>query len=596
VTGAWNGERIIGEKLEYRDPEKDINRGQVSGRIDEINLDKQWLQVGPVRVVWNKGTRFKQLSLASLKPGDNVKASGRILSPGVMGAERISLGSSSVKANQVQLIGATEDGALTEDKKALLLKVMGVLVEIPRDLDVKVSRLTTRPDDHRPDEQFTAPLFGRPLTIGGEYEISPIYRKDFALDDAEDDDLFRLDQEIQLEMFYSLHPRVFMFVEAKLFWEKELFKEGGGAESEAGLDRGETWLYLDRMWGSPFALQVGRQNFNDDREWWWDEDLDAVRLHYDSFRFHGEVAVAQELGNDSTRFHKPDDEFDIFDPEKKDVFRLISHAIWQYQPRQIAEGFLLGQFDHSSTESPGQLVETLREDSVDGDLWWAGARLRGKLKDLPGGRVDYWGDLALVWGEEDLIDFNELGGGVSQAVDRQRNDVFGWGLDIGASWTLPARFSPTVTFGYAFGSGDSDLGDGDDGNFRQTGLNDNNDRFRGVDRFRYYGELLRPELSNLHIFTLSLGVPFMTNSSVELVFHDYRQVTATDFLRDSRLDADPLGEDTHIGNELDLVIGLEEWEHWELEWVGAVFRSGDAFGPLSGEYAFNTFFKVNYNF
>lgn len=57
---------------------------------------------------------------------------------------------------------------------------------------------------------------------------------------------------------------------------------------------------------------------------------------------------------------------------------------------------------------------------------------------------------------------------------------------------------------------------------RQTGLQDNNGEFFGVDCFRYYGELLRPELSKLQITTLALGFRMLTNSSIEFVYHTDR--------------------------------------------------------------------------
>jgi hypothetical protein len=53
---------------------------------------------------------------------------------------------------------------------------------------------------------------------------------------------------------------------------------------------------------------------------------------------------------------------------------------------------------------------------------------------------------------------------------------------------------------------------------------------------------------------------------------------------------------TDFGQEWDVVIGIEEWEHLELELVGAVFRAGNAYGSRSGEQASALIFKLNYNF
>ncbi len=137
---------------------------------------------------------------------------------------------------------------------------------------------------------------------------------------------------------------------------------------------------------------------------------------------------------------------------------------------------------------------------------------------------------------------------------------------------------------------------GADTAFRQTGLEDNNSRFSGVDRFRYYGELLRPELTNLHILTAAVGVPVWESSSVEVLYHYYHQDEPAPVLRNANLDADPLGRHRGIGHEADLVIGIEEWEHWEIELIGGVFLAGDAFGRRANETALLTLLKVNFNF
>ena len=174
--------------------------------------------------------------------------------------------------------------------------------------------------------------------------------------------------------------------------------------------------------------------------------------------------------------------------------------------------------------------------------------------------------------------------------------VNGWGFDSSLSWAMPWWIKPTFTLGYAVGSGDRNPESGGDHSFRQTGLHANKGRFRGVNRFRYYGELLRPELSNLHIWTSALGFRFWRSSSVEFVYHYYRQVRAADFLRDAAIKADPLGRRLSIGHEWDLIIGMREWKHVDLELIGAMFRAGSAFGPLAGRNAFTTILQFTYNF
>ena len=58
-----------------------------------------------------------------------------------------------------------------------------------------------------------------------------------------------------------------------------------------------------------------------------------------------------------------------------------------------------------------------------------------------------------------------------------------------------AGWRPSLTMGFALGSGDSNGADSELRTYRQTGLEDNNDVFSGVTSFRYYGEVLAPETS-----------------------------------------------------------------------------------------------------
>jgi hypothetical protein len=39
---------------------------------------------------------------------------------------------------------------------------------------------------------------------------------------------------------------------------------------------------FDNLFGRDLRLKVGRQNFEEPRRWYWDDDLDAVGMHYRS--------------------------------------------------------------------------------------------------------------------------------------------------------------------------------------------------------------------------------------------------------------------------------------------------------------------------
>jgi hypothetical protein len=452
----------------------------------------------------------------------------------------------------------------------------------------RAGRLSRRDDERRPDDQWTVNLFGRPLTIGGEYETRWVYESDTSLG-RKDDDGARLGQKFELELLYRIQEEVSIFLEGRTFHRSELYDEAGHTESNGEFVRGETWVLIDHVRGSNFGLQLGRQNFRDKREWWWDADLDALRLHYDRAPFRFQFGLAEELARTST-------DQDRIDPEQEDVLRLIGQARWQWAEKHRVEAFWLTQIDHSDAPRMGEVLAEDREDETDADLTWLGLRAMGRWKPRSAHRVYYWLDAAVVAGQETVFDFDGVGKGRSALDDRSRRDVQGWALDVGATWAPRWAGRPRFTLGYAIGSGDRHPDGGTDRAFRQTGLQDNNGRYRGVDRFRYYGELLRPELSNLHIGTFSLGFPLLRNSSIELVYHLYRQVHPAPFLRDSDIDARPLGSSRDIGQEIDLVLGIEEWKHVEFELVGSLFRAGSAYGARAGRLASGVTLKIDYSF
>jgi hypothetical protein len=167
-----------------------------------------------------------------------------------------------------------------------------------------------------------------------------------------------------------------------------------------------------------------------------------------------------------------------------------------------------------------------------------------------------------------------------------RRDVGGWAIDTGLSWILPLRFEPRLYAGYAHGSGDSNPDASTDRSFRQTGIQANEAGYGGVERFSHYGFLLDPELSNLGITTLGAGLSLFDSSSLDLVYHRYRLVERADSLLDSRLEATLTGENHAVGQEIDLVLAVEEWERLELFFVASGFRADRAFGEDDGKWSY----------
>lgn len=450
--------------------------------------------------------------------------------------------------------------------------------------------LSRQQDENRPEGQFETEVLGRPLTIGGEYEFNPERRQNLILsDDADDEDkLIRLEHKFELEAFYDAGNNTYLFAETKLKLRTDSRNDAPN-DSATTIERGEMWTYFHApKYG--FGIQVGRQNFKDKREWWWDADLDAIRFRFERNAWSGDFAAAKEIAGVSS--------VDPIHPEEDGIGRLIGNVQWRWADRQSLDLFWLRQRDRSSTPEESDLVPSHREDEFDADLDWLGLRARGTFKLDLIGRIYYWADFGMVSGTSSVIDHDDDPSGLRIVDDIDEFAVDGSAFDIGATWRWETdRLGETnITLGFAKGSGDSDLSDDLDTSFHQSGLQDNNGKFRGASRFRYYGELFRPELSNMIVTTFSVGKEFQTASSVEIAYHNYRQVNASDNLRDSRLRISPLGFDSKLGHEIDVVLSVEEWIHWEVELVGAVFQAGEAFGDAANSRSFLAIAKINYNF
>lgn len=443
-------------------------------------------------------------------------------------------------------------------------------------------------DDARPDQQLETTLFGKRLIIGGEAGLGTRFRKNYELVRGSDDDDLTFDPEVKLEAIYQPSDRTVIFASTKAFAETTPYKQGGRAEAAGGIELDEAWLLRTGLFNTDLAVQAGRQQIQERREWWWDEDLDAARLHYFGKKVTASAAIAREFGGKST--------LGRLDPEERRILRFLGNLRWDWADRQQVELFALHQDDRSARYRTGDIVRESRVDESDARLTWAGVRVRGRVKAKFPGKFYYWGDFARVSGTDRMFDLDDLDATRQIVTGVSRRKVRGTAIDAGISIELPFAINPYLTLGYARGTGDKSRGQGRDGAFRQTGLHNNNGKFRGLSRFRYYGEVLRPDLSNLSIATVALGIPIGESRWIETVWHRYRQSVASDEISGSRLDSDPNGISRKLGDEVDVIFSYRSASPWEFELTAGAFRAGSAFGSEQGRVAGLIEIKLDYNF
>jgi alginate production protein len=429
-----------------------------------------------------------------------------------------------------------------------------------------------RPDERRAEKPFTFDVFGAPVEFGLSWEVTQERRLNFDLDRTQQRGRDVLDHEVKLDARGRAGSTLSWFVQGVALADRRKDLLDGATQNRHSIERGQTWLLATRPGELPLSVQAGRIALIERRSWWWDDDLDAVRLSYTPveptpWRF--ETGVAREVlkvGSGDRGIA----------PGSKGLTRWFGHTGWRWAPEHRLEGFWLLAQDRSAQTAAGTLVDAGTEDPSDARLAWLGLRASGEARFESGHRLIYRVDAAGLRGRETFTPFDETSTGQLAAGDTSTRRVRGHAWDLGAQWRLPGEARPTFSVALAQGSGGVASAT-QDRNFRQTGLQENKGRVAGVKRIHYYGELLDPELSNLRVLTIGFGVRALNNSSAELMLHQYRQVLASTRLAGSRLSQDPAGTNRDIGRELDLLFALREWKHVEFTLRLARFLPGEAF-------------------
>jgi alginate production protein len=292
---------------------------------------------------------------------------------------------------------------------------------------------------------------------------------------------------------------------------------------------GETYLYFNDIFDAEFDAYVGRMDFDDRREWLYDQNLDGIRFFWRVGDMIAEASATTTLSDGN-----------LWDENTENLTFYLTDAERRYAAYVI----------HRDTSQPYEQI-----------ISHFGLRAFGEWPK----NHENWLEIAGIHGERE----NQHG----------RANLEGWAIDVGSTWYIGDLWY--LTGAWAYGSGDDDTRDGSDKNFRQTGLQDNNAKFGGVTSFRYYGELVDPELANLHIGTLGIGYRFNQTSSLDILGHYYRQDEAARKLIGSDLDQKANGVDRELGWEVDAILGWRPSPSWDLELVYGWFKPGKAFEDAS---------------
>ena len=376
-------------------------------------------------------------------------------------------------------------------------------------------------------------------SYGSESDIT--YRRDRDLHNRLKDNALILAPQINGYFIYRPNDRVEMMLE--MFLEREIaaseerivtLPDGEKVASE----RRRSSLAIDQAWIKfkslgPFELTLGRRNFEDDRHWLYDTSLDVIVVKFKRASFNAEFSYGRK-------------ELVKLDLLKPVTETRIDNYMAYLEYRGI-EDIKLAGYSIKRDDRAGQ----------EGKPLLLGLRAYG----MPTDRFNFWSELAFLRGK-----------------DEAKRDFRGHAIDAGATYRFPdLPLHPSVTLGYATGSGDANPKDNKNTEFRQTGLQSNEFKMAGVSKFKYYGEALDPELSNLQILTVGVGFRPATSIHVDLVYHKYRANEFTEEIRNwaltNKMNQDP-GQppSKDVGSAFDVVLGFRNV--FGLRRLGVDMRAG----------------------
>jgi len=380
---------------------------------------------------------------------------------------------------------------------------------------------------------------------GSKINLDFRLRNNRDLDSQDGDRDTTTNASLTLAGLYLSRPRVFLpsfefFGEVRLKRGVVRKEDRGKTQDETDIDFRKGFLIWRRFYSPSFRLQVGRQRFKDFREWVYDDNLDAIRLFYEEDRLELQLSY-------STNVFDPEDEND-------EIKNIILYGIYDVWKKDKAAAYIVDRRGRFEEGEPGFHLRSL-------GISWKGKSIK---------KQRYWLEAAVVTGNEN------------------KKDVFGYGFDFGWTSRFKLPYKPALSIGYAYGSGDSNLDDNNDKNFRQTGLHDNSAKLRGLTRVEQYGELFEPELSNLMVSTLGIGIRPIKRASLDLVYHHFQQVWAfqarENELRDVGIKEDPNGESRNLGDEIDLIFGWKMTKDLRLQAISAYFMPGAAFSDADNAF------------
>lgn len=290
-------------------------------------------------------------------------------------------------------------------------------------------------------------------------------------------------------------------------------------------------------------LRAGRQAIDDPLQALVDEDLDGLRISYEAGIAEFEISLTREDWFEASTFAREDN---ITNTMGLIEFSPNKDTLWMpYVLHRSAEP-LRG-------EDAGNTNWLNNDQPV--DATWAG--LQG-IVEPESSAFRYWIHGSVLNGEAN--------------TDSETTELGGYSVNLGLNWKTNLPMQPTITVAAAHATG---------GNrserFRQSRLHSNDFALNGKNTFRYLGEVVDPELTNIRVLTFGIGANLTKDWRYDVALHSYQQVELEDNLRGSDLEYSPLGIDDDLGQAADFILAYRPNRQLQVQGTLGSFMPGKAF-------------------
>lgn len=313
----------------------------------------------------------------------------------------------------------------------------------------------------------------------------------------------------------------------------------------AGWSSADSWLE---------SIRIGRFAIEDDRHWWWDENVNGISSSFSLGDSSLSLIAASADKSPST-----DDR--VVDEEDRSILWGLAQLEQEFESIDSVSIYYAHKDDRSSRYLVGQQVVEPHFDERDDELNWIGLGLEKNWSLGDVGNFALQLDAARLDGQSLVSELGEQ----ATVTTTSKQSISGWGYDLLLTWSPEFWQGSAISLGYASGSKD----------FRQTGLQNNDNEFPA------HGELFEPELANLDIVTAGLRVPLNHRASVNFQYNQFRRGSLANEEIEGDIEFEIFAPERDIGSEIDITLDYLFSDLLGIRLAVAQFRAGD--GIVAGQ-------------